>query len=143
VTVVPDERLNAIVVYANRTDRTTIEGLLKVLDSAEVPEALGAERLTLIPIKNTDAQRIASILRDLYKNQADGISVEDKTNSLVVTAPPALVEELRQVADRLDEAAGSESSRSVRVVPLEKTSSQRMQRALNILLHEPPRRRPR
>jgi len=141
--VVPDERLNAVVVYANRTDRSTIEGLLKVLDSAEVPEALGSQRLTLIPIKNTNAQHIARILRELYRTQSEAFSVEDATNSLVVMAQPALVEEIRQVAERLDEAAGSEAAQGTRIVPLQKTNSQRMQRALNILLQERPRYRSR
>ena len=52
VVIVPDERLNAIVAYANRTDRAAIEGLLKVLDSADLPESLVAERLQIIPIEN-------------------------------------------------------------------------------------------
>ena len=139
--VVPDERLNAVVVYANRTDRSTIEGLLKVLDSAEVPETLGSQRLTLIPIKNTNARYIARILQELYRTQSDAFSVEEATNSLVVMAQPALVEEIRQAAERLDEAAGSEAAQGTRIVPLQKTNSQRMQRALNILLHERPRYR--
>lgn len=139
--VVPDERLNAVVVYANRTDRATVEGLLKVLDSAEVPETLGSQRLTLIPIKNTHAQQIARILRELYRAQSEAFSVEEATNSLVVMAQPALVEEIRLIAERLDEAAGSEAAQGTHIVPLQKTNAQRMQRALNVLLQERPRYR--
>jgi type II secretory pathway component GspD/PulD (secretin) len=139
VVAVADERLNAVVAYAPRSDRQTVEALIKVLDSNEVPEALGSERLTLIPVKNTDASRIVGVLKDLYKTQVEGFSVEEKTNSLVVTAPPALADEIRLVVERLDEAAGSEPSRGVRLVPLQKTSAARMQKALNLLLQEPAR----
>lgn len=143
VVIVPDERLNAIVAYANRTDRATIESLLKILDSAEVPEAMAAERLHLIPVKNTSASRMEAMLRSLFKDQVEAMSVEDVTNSVVVMGAAPLVEEIKAVVDVLDTAAGGESSRGVTIVPLRKTNAERVEKALDIILRHSPRRRSR
>jgi type II secretory pathway component GspD/PulD (secretin) len=69
VTVAADQRLNAIVVHGSRVDRETIEELLRVLDSPDVPDSLASNRPRLIPVKNTEAARIEEIVRDVYKSQ--------------------------------------------------------------------------
>ncbi len=68
VTIVPDERLNALIVHGNRNDRETIESLLQVLDAEDIPESLAANRPRLIPVKNTDAERIERVIRSIYKS---------------------------------------------------------------------------
>ncbi len=68
-TIEPDERLNAIVVYASRQDRAVIEQLLEVLDTDQVPESLAANQPLRIPVRNTDADSIERVLRDLYQTQ--------------------------------------------------------------------------
>jgi len=141
VVVVPDDRLNAIVAYANRTDRATIESLLKVLDTDEMPESLAADRLHLIPIKNTNAEKIVETLSTMFRSHVDSFSVEETTNSVVVVASPQTTEEVKRVADMLDEAAGKESARSVEIVPLRKTKSERVEQALEVLLKNRPRGR--
>ncbi len=141
VVLVPDDRLNAIVAYANRTDRATIENLLKILDSAEVPESMAADRLHLIPIKNTSAVQMQAKLQDLFRGQVEALSVEDVTNSVVVMAAEPMVEEIKAVVEVLDKAAGSESSRGVKIIPLKKASSERVEKALDIILRDTSRRR--
>ena len=91
VTIVPDERLNAIIAYAGRSDRTTIENLLDVLDSAEIAQPLAFDRLHFIPVENTPADRMAQLLQELYGTQVGAISVEENTNSLIVMAAPTMV----------------------------------------------------
>jgi type II secretory pathway component GspD/PulD (secretin) len=88
----------------------------------------------LIPVKNTDAARMEQILQDLFKGQVEAMSVEPTTNSLVVMASRPLVEEITRVVRTLDEAAGSDTSRNVTIVPLKKASSDRVQKALEIIL---------
>jgi type II secretory pathway component GspD/PulD (secretin)/predicted RNA binding protein with dsRBD fold (UPF0201 family) len=134
VMIVPDDRLNTIIAYASRADRTTIESLLEVLDSAEVPETLSSDRLHFIPIENTSADRIAPTLQSLYGAQVGSISVEENTNSLVVMASPAMVEQIREVAGMLDEAAGEESDHTVEILSLQNTSSERVREALGVIL---------
>lgn len=66
--VVADQRLNAVIVQAGRNDMTTIENLIHTLDSADQSSGIGPKP-KLIPVKNTSAERIAEILRDVYKTQ--------------------------------------------------------------------------
>ncbi len=67
--VVPDSRLNALIVHASRGDLETIEGLIETLDSSEVSESAIGSRPRLIPVRNSDVDRIAEILRDVYKTK--------------------------------------------------------------------------
>jgi type II secretory pathway component GspD/PulD (secretin) len=179
VVVVPDERLNAIVVHASRNDRETIEELLRILDSADIPESLASNKPKMIPIKNTDAERIEDILRDLYRGQLtsgggrrpipvpSGVSpqvaaaiqqanatsggplltlgVDEASNSLIVLAPITLTTEIEQLVAELDTAAIGDSSRSLRLIPLQKTNSKRVRAALDMLMEDAQRnnRRPR
>ena len=134
VVIVPEERLNAIVAYASRTDRTTIENLVKVLDTADLPESLVAQRLQIIPIENADAEDVAENLRSLFKTQLDSLSVDDSTNSLIAMAPPTTMKELKRVVAMLDEAAGGDSGRTFELFQLQKTNSDRMQELLQPFL---------
>jgi type II secretory pathway component GspD/PulD (secretin) len=68
-TVVPDQRLNAVIVQANRNDMGMIESLIETLDSEESTAQGAGPKPKLIPVKNTDVERIAAILRDIYKTQ--------------------------------------------------------------------------
>jgi len=157
VVIVPDERLNTILVQGHRIDRETVEGLLKVLDSGEVPEALAADKPNLVPIKNVDANEIAQVVRDVFKSQLSPpgkgssgqvsslmtpqVAVDEATNSLVVMAASPLLEEIIQLATKLDEAAGENPARRVKIIPLQKTDASRVQRALEQILTPSPRRR--
>jgi len=69
VVIVPDDRLNAIIVHANRNDRETIEGLLEVIDAKDPIDSQIANRPVLIPVKNTKAWRVEELIRDLYQTQ--------------------------------------------------------------------------
>ena len=66
-TVVADDRLNAIVVHANRTDRMAIEKLIEALDSAEIPDS--SNRPRRVAIKHGYALQIEPVLRLVYKAQ--------------------------------------------------------------------------
>ncbi|HHK41782.1 MAG TPA: hypothetical protein ENJ50_05120, partial [Planctomycetaceae bacterium] len=69
LSIVPDPRLNALIVQGNRNDLAAIENLVKVLDTSEVPETLVANRPKLIPLKNARADEVADVLRDVYREQ--------------------------------------------------------------------------
>ena len=140
VVIVPDDRLNALVVYANRTDRATIESLLRVLDSSEMPESLMSDRIQMLPVKNTNAVRMQRMLQDLYGTQLAPISVEEKTNSLIVMAAPATFAEIKRVVELLDSSAGGQSARTIEILRLHTASAERVEQALNIILREAPRR---
>lgn len=69
VTIVPDQRLNALIVQASPNDLRTIEGLLETLDSTELADTLIATKPTRIPVKNTKASDILVVLEDVYETQ--------------------------------------------------------------------------
>ncbi len=160
VVIVPDERLNTILVQGSRIDRETVEGLLTILDSDKVPEALAADKPNLVPIKNVDAEQIAEVIRSVFKSQmtppttsrdqgrrastrlrVPQVAVDEGTNSLVVMAESPLLEEIIQLAEKLDEAAGENPARRIKIIPLEKTDAGRVQKALEQILNTGSSRR--
>ncbi|HEY3394579.1 MAG TPA: secretin N-terminal domain-containing protein, partial [Lacipirellulaceae bacterium] len=70
VDIVPDARLNALVVHAKPNDLDTIEQLLKVLDQQTGPEDVEAEaEPRLIPVYNTTAAEVSEIVQQVYADR--------------------------------------------------------------------------
>jgi type II secretory pathway component GspD/PulD (secretin) len=166
IKITADQRLNALLVRANRADLDTIAELLKVLDQKESPEDISiATRPRMIAVENSSAEEIADIVKQVYADRmvenptanarggffammaaraggqsrpAQGdvaklsIGIDPRTNSLIVAAPDALFEEVRQLVAQLDTAAG-EQSQTVRVVTLHRTSSLALEEALGAI----------
>ncbi|MBL9123720.1 MAG: hypothetical protein JNG90_08815, partial [Planctomycetaceae bacterium] len=74
VTIVPDQRLNALVVQANRTELATIEGLLEVLDTSDAADNTAARKPRVIALRNSSAVEVAEVIRDTYKTQLTATS---------------------------------------------------------------------
>lgn len=73
ISIVPDNRLNALVVQANAMDLDTIEQLLKVLDQKGSPEeVLVVAKPQLIPVYNTSAEEVANVVRQVYADRIAG-----------------------------------------------------------------------
>jgi len=73
VDIVPDARLNALVVYAQPNDLDTIDQLLQVLDQRSGPtqvEAGGKARL--IPCINTSAAQVADVVKQVFQDRMQG-----------------------------------------------------------------------
>lgn len=150
VTIVPDERLNMIMVQGSRTDRAKIESLLKVLDTDEVPPTLEARKPKLIPIKNMEAARVAKMLQNVFQSrlaasggtlgsasagQRPQLTVDELTNSLIVTAPAPLIDDITELALSLDRSVDEDPARSIRFILLKRTSTARVQEALDAILN--------
>ena len=70
VDIVPDARLNALIVHAKPADLDTIEQLLKVLDQRNGPEDVEAETQPRpIPVYNTTATKMAEIVQQVYADR--------------------------------------------------------------------------
>jgi type II secretory pathway component GspD/PulD (secretin) len=69
IAAVADKRLNALVVHGSRKDRQIIQELLEVLDTAETLTQTMIPIPTLVPLKNTQANRVLNILRNVYRTQ--------------------------------------------------------------------------
>lgn len=170
VKITPDQRLNALLVQANRADVDSIEQLLKILDQKESPEDISvAPKPRMIPVLHSRAQEIADILKQVYADRmienpaaAPGrqpfmlpfmmggmrgqqqpqpkrddvakvsIGVDTRTNTLIVAATDPMFEEVKQLVEQLDVAAGDQDQ-TVRVVTLHHTSSSAIERALTAI----------
>ena len=143
--IVADDRLNTILVKGTRADRQTIEGLLEIIDTAEMAESVAAAyEPKMIPIKHTDASRVMQMIQTVYRsyfqttasnsNFTPQLAVDEITNSLVVKAPPHILEDITEFAESLDKAADENAAESLRVIPLKKANAMRAQEMLNALL---------
>ncbi len=171
VSIIPDPRLNALMVLANPKDIDMIEQLLQVIDQQASPEnvqTVAAPRF--IPVRNSDAAEIATVVRQVYASRlaADAsqprqpspedliralrggrgggrggsggqsnrgeeqkmtIGVDTRTNSLIVSAPNYLYEEVKALVEELDSAVLT-SDETVRVVTLKRANADLVQRSL-------------
>jgi type II secretory pathway component GspD/PulD (secretin) len=164
VEIVPDVRLNALIVRAKPADLDTVEQLLRVLDQRVGPEEVEADlRPRLIPVYNTQASEIATVVQQIYSDRmASGgpavmtpqdmlkmirgngpnvdqqaqkmtIGIDERSNSLVVRAPDPLFEEVKALVAELDQSDLS-MPEVTRVVSLKYTNSSAVQKALTSVL---------
>ena len=163
VDIVPDARLNALIVHAKSSDLDTVEQLLKVLDQRSGPEDVEAEaQARPIPVYNTTASEVATIVQQVYQDRMAGgagvmspadmmkmirggsnteqqvpkmsIAVDSRNNMLIVRAPDALFEEVKALVNDLDSSL-SDSPQTTKVVSLKHTNSSAVQKALTSILN--------
>jgi type II secretory pathway component GspD/PulD (secretin) len=174
VLIVPDTRLNALIVQASPADLDLMEQLLRVIDRVDVPESTVNPRPRLIPVRNTNATQLADIIREIYQDrlssanrnrqpspeefiqmlrggaggrggsggssrrnpaeaQKFSISVDSRTNSLVVSAAEPLFQEIQLLVQTLDHAT-SETNQAIRVVTLKRSNPTTLQKALTAIV---------
>ncbi len=68
VVITSDDRLNMLIVHGSRTDREVVARLLETLDSPDLPNIL-LNQPVIVPVRNTDANRLLTILNSLYRTQ--------------------------------------------------------------------------
>jgi type II secretory pathway component GspD/PulD (secretin) len=68
VRITPEPRLNALFVQAGPADVDLIEQLLQILDDEEPEDVLAKPQTRIIPVYNTQADRIAEMIRELFRN---------------------------------------------------------------------------
>lgn len=160
VSIIPDARLNALIVQANSVDMQMIEMVLEVIDREESPEDVQTvSRPQLIPVIYQDANDVATIIKGVYAERMGGqnesrgrqqpspedfinalrgggggrggsrqedqgskpatinVAVDAKSNSLIVSAPPQDVDDIRQLVEAID-AGGVASEETVEIVAL-------------------------
>ncbi|MCA9150007.1 MAG: hypothetical protein KDA92_11930, partial [Planctomycetales bacterium] len=69
VSMVADDRLNAVIVHGRPADRNVIAELLQVLDSANVPDSLANARPRLVQVEYMKANDVLTILEGVYAVQ--------------------------------------------------------------------------
>jgi type II secretory pathway component GspD/PulD (secretin) len=170
ISILPDLRLNALIVQGSARDLDSIEHLLQVIDQPASPEKIETVRPPrMIPVVNTKAEDVAVMVREVYSNriqaapnqqrqpspqeliqalrgggrggrgggaaekkneeQKISVAVDSRSNSLIVSAPDHLFEEIRELVAVLDRAV-EDTDQAVRVVTLSRASPDLVQRSI-------------
>lgn len=154
--IIPDDRQNTLLVQATRADRAIIEDLLRVLDTPQLPEAVRANQPRIIPLRNMDASRAEEVVRNVFRvvftppqprytpwgtqrQPTPGVltpqlAIDQTTNSLIISGPTAVVEQIAEFVERLDKLAADDPSRQLMIIPLKKLNAPQVERAVRDLL---------
>ncbi len=107
--VTPEENLNALIVVGTPTNIKVVQELVKTLD-VELASAQNA--VQVIPLQHAAADRVASILTQIFRQRETlptfrpedrvAISVDSRTNALVVSSSARSFELLRGLLNTLD-----------------------------------------
>ena len=110
ITIIPDERINSIILVANKEDTLRVKSLIEQLD---IPPPPGRETIHIYKLKYADAEELAKVLSamPLGKNANEkgvastvNISADIATRSLIITAEPEDYNNIKEVIDQLDTA---------------------------------------
>ncbi|MCS7238024.1 MAG: hypothetical protein NZ899_07120 [Thermoguttaceae bacterium] len=154
--IIPDDRQNTLLVQGTRSDRAVIEDLLRVLDTPQLPEAVRANQPRIIPLRNMDASRAEEVVRNVFRvvftppqprytpwgtqrQPTPGVltpqlAIDQTTNSLIITGPVAVVEQIAEFVERLDKLAAEDPSRQLMIIPLKKLNAAEVERAVRELV---------
>jgi type II secretory pathway component GspD/PulD (secretin) len=69
VVIVPETRMNALIVYGGRTDRDRIEQLLEILDTEKLPDSGRIFRTEVITVKHADAEKVQDVVQGVYRTE--------------------------------------------------------------------------
>ncbi len=73
VDIIPDSRLNALIVQASPSDVDTIDQLLHVIDQPDSPEEVAlVPKPRLIYVNNTTADSVADVVKQVYSTRLEG-----------------------------------------------------------------------
>jgi len=115
--IIPDERINSLIVVAARP---VTEQILQLVAQLDIPSPKGRGRINVYYLSNADAEEIAKVLSNIAGQAPQpstpgqppraGVDLTDKvtvtpdkaTNSLVITASVEDFETLKEVIQRLD-----------------------------------------
>jgi type II secretion system protein D len=132
VTIIPDPASNTLIISASRDDHADITRLLERLD---IPSQL-AQQMQVISLEKAKATAVAETLQDLVEAQqgeqetAFSVTADERTNSLVVFAPPDLMTTVQDIVRRLDRAEPG-SVLAMRVFRLENANAENLSELLN------------
>jgi type II secretory pathway component GspD/PulD (secretin) len=182
--IVPDTRINALIVKGQSKDVELIRQLLTIIDQEHSPENVQTTAPPrLIPVFNASATEVATVVKEIYASRMAGananaarggqggrpdmeqmiaamrggrggsgdrggegggrqqvaqpepeltVGVDARSNSLIVSAPEPLFQEIKALVSQLDEVA-IESNEITRVVTVTQANPESIQKALGSL----------
>lgn len=145
VRVIPDERLNSIVVSTSARSFAVVEELLRQLDRTVAPDI---REIRTLELEHASAPRLAAILQRMMDARVDRlaranpqtadleratIAADDRTNRLLVAAGADSFDVVRSLVAELDTPELLEES-GVEVVPVVKANLDRLASAIGQIL---------
>ena len=106
ITIIADDGSNSLIVTASSEDHLITEGLLTKLDR----KSTLAEQMQIFPLARAKAKDISDTLTDLIEKQQNdrkapfSVTPDERTNSLVIFAPPDLMRQIDKIVPKLDDA---------------------------------------
>jgi type II secretory pathway component GspD/PulD (secretin) len=130
-----------VVIPLRHADALTVEKQLRLLYKTQLT-AGGKQPAMEIP-SGTNARAAAMIeqINAVRLGPLMTLGTDDGTNSILVVAPPSLIEEVRKFVEELDQAANEYPRRAVRIVPLKKINAKDMDKVLQRILRQRRNRR--
>ena len=176
LSIIPDARLNALIVQGSARDLDAVEQLLEFVDQESSPEDVQTvPRPRLIPVTHTSADEVANVVRQVYANRIEGsvgpqrqpspdefiralrggrggggargnqrtqsepaklsVGVDARSNSLIVSAPEPLFQEVKLLVAQLDKA-GTDSTETVQTMTIRRANPQMISQALASVMGE-------
>ncbi|HVR73580.1 MAG TPA: secretin N-terminal domain-containing protein, partial [Planctomycetota bacterium] len=156
IEITANSRSNSLIVLSSEANYKAIKDLIASLDTKEAQE----KEMKSFSLQNADAEDVADQLTELYQKQdnsyfrywyydsrsqsQDGevrFVADRRKNTVIVTAPPALLESIEQMIKALDEPVEGEDL-VPKIYPLKYVSAIDVEEVLNqLLLKRRPRRR--
>jgi len=142
MTVIADARSNSLIVGASPADMKLAETLIAQLDA---PQGKGST-MVAFPLKKADATQVANTLKTLLAGQggtgagaagAANISVDERTNTILVSAGAADLQRVKELIDQLDREQLTNVT-EIRVFPLQHADATELSQILTSLLTSKP-----
>ncbi len=146
VRVVPDDRLNSLVISTSARSFAIVEEILKNLDRKVAPEY---REIRTMDLKNASAPRLAALIQKMMDARVDRlqksqpqtadlerviVTADERTNQLVVAAGADSFDVIKSLLKDLDTDRLLEQS-AVEVVPVKKTNIDRLASAITQILN--------
>lgn len=117
--LVPDTRLNALIIFGNEKDKTEIKKIIAMID---VPPPSSSSKINVYYLENADATDVSKVMEGMIKGTTStgtqaaaaapqqtafegakiSITADKATNSLVIMAAPSDYQNIVQVVQKLD-----------------------------------------
>ncbi len=138
------ERNNAIMVAAQDDQHAIIDSLVRSID---VPSDATTEPLRILRLRTAEATNIERVLTQAYSSRPAEeraakpvtIRADANTNSLIVSAHPALLPEISQIIEDLNDVQSYDAEgREISIFPLKVARAEELARTIDQMYPEPP-----
>ncbi|MFO8014439.1 MAG: secretin N-terminal domain-containing protein [Phycisphaerae bacterium] len=145
--ILPDLRINALLVAANADDSKILKSLLEKLDVELTDPAV---RLTVVPLRFNDAGIVGPTLEDLFASRLESmtppgqepmpqdrvdVAIDALSNSLIISASKENLGLIQDLLKKVDVAPPDETG-IVRLYPLKTADAQRVATMLEALISQ-------